>query len=98
MTAGLQCFNAQGQLIVDVTDSLPRFIGSVVTGTTAGSIAIPAFAGGRGFAYSLDTTGDAYPGSPDNRPIYQVSTTGLSWSFGTGPPNLKSFTLLYGVF
>ena len=97
MTAGLQCFSAQGQLIVDITDNLPRFIGSVFTGTAAGSIAIPAFAGGRGFAYSTDTT-DTYPGDAVNRPIFQITASGISWSWGSGPPVQRPTTILYGVY
>lgn len=97
MPAGLQCFNAQGQLTVDITDNLPRFIGSVVTGTSPGSISIPAFASGRGFAYSTDFS-DFNAGDAVNRPIFQVSTSGISWSWGSGPPILRSIIILYGVF
>jgi hypothetical protein len=97
MPAGIQIFDAQGVLIVDITDNLPRFIGSVYTGTSPGSIAIPAFSGGRGFAYSTDTT-DTYPGDAVNRPIFQVTTSGISWSWGSGPPAIRPTTILYGVY
>lgn len=97
MPQGMQVWDANGVLIMDITDNLPRFIGSVNTGVIAGSVAIPDFAGGRGFAYSTDVTG-TYPGDAVNRPIFQVSTSGISWDWGSGPPTRRSTTILYGVF
>lgn len=38
MPAGLQCFDAQGRLILDVTDRMGRVVGSVLTGNTSGSV------------------------------------------------------------
>lgn len=97
MPQGMQVFAADGSLVMDITDNLPRFIGSINTGTTAGSINIPEFAGGRGFAYSTDTA-DSQPFEAYNRPIFQVSTSGLSWSWGSGPPTYRAITILYGVY
>lgn len=82
---------------MDITDNLPRFLGSVNTGTSAGSLNIPEFANGRGFAYSTDVF-NTYPGDAVNRPVFQVTTSGISWSWGSGPPTLRATTILYGVY
>lgn len=97
MGQGLQVFAPDGSIVMDINDSLPRFLGSVNTGTNNGSINIPEFAGGRGFAYSTDTF-NTYPGDAVNRPIFQVSNLGISWSYGSGPPTRRDTTILFGVY
>lgn len=96
MSAGLQCFSATGELTVNVTDTLPRLIGSVSTGLNAGSIRVPAFADGRGFAFSMDA-GGYYPGEAVNRAQFVVTTAGIDWYFPAGSPRLKSIVIVYGV-
>lgn len=99
MAAGLQCFSSTGAQVVSITDNLCRFIGQIDTGTVAGSVAVPEFANGRGFVYTLDSGGTGFnPIEAVTRPNVEISTSGFSWSFPSGPPTLKSLPVIYGVF
>lgn len=45
MTAGLQVWDANGVLVLDITTRLTRLVGSLDTGTSNGSFALPDHSG-----------------------------------------------------
>lgn len=93
MTAGLQCFDASGQLTLDVTTRLGRIIGQVQTTGSAGSLTAPGFSQGEPFFCLLPI---AYPGAGASGgtvwPKVSISGQTLSWSSGS------QAYLLYGVY
>lgn len=97
MTAGLQCFSPSGELVVDITDNLCRFIGKIMTGTANGTLNVPEFSSGRGFVYTIDS-GGANPMEAITRPNVELTSTGFKWTFPSGPPSRKSLPVIYGVY
>lgn len=93
---------ATGNIILDITDRLTRVIGVFNSGSAAGSLNVPAFAMGAGWAAVLEA--QLPPSSPStlySYPIISISGTTLSWSF----PNYQgqSITIIpcdiiYGVY
>lgn len=91
-----------GNIIVDITDRLTRVIGLFNSGSSAGSISVPGFALGAGWAAVLES--QLPPSSPStlySYPIISINGTMLSWSF----PNYQgqSITIMpcdiiYGVY
>jgi len=63
MSQGIEVWNASGQKILSVTDSITRVLGVVtIDGTQqSGTITIPEITSARGWSFSLRTT-TAYPG------------------------------------
>lgn len=101
MTAGLRVRDPNtGVIIVEITDRLTRILGQVYTGTTAGSIQVPQFALGSGFAVIQEPP----PPNPNIANIYRfprafVSGTTLSWDFpGNGVHPAVGAVIQYGVF
>jgi len=87
MPAGLQCLDANGNLVVDLTTRMTRLIGQV-NQATAGSMSVPAFSQGTPFVMPvIDQNGVMYP---QQIPIPTVSGTTLSW-----PANSNFF---YGTY
>lgn len=97
LSAGLQCFSPAGNLVVDITDNLCRFIGQTVTGTADGALTVPEFSSGRGFVYTMDS-GGINPMEPVTRPMVELTPTGFKWTFPSGPPARKSLPVIYGVY
>lgn len=100
MAQGLQVFNAQGVVVLDITDRLTRIIGQVYTGTTPGAIGVPEFAQGFGSPWAFVQQRNASANQFGRRcaRVYINGTT-LSWDF----PGLNSWEILpaviqYGVF
>lgn len=108
MPAGIQTFDASGNLILDLTDRITRLIGSVVTGTVAGSIVVPEFSQGTPFFAVVDTGvlsgGWDYTGSGTAPMVPTISGTTLSWDRPRNAPgaayhsNPRSVTIFYGVY
>jgi hypothetical protein len=100
MAYGFQCFNAQGQLIVDITDRLTRIIGEVYTGTSNGSINVPEFSlGGTPWVFIQqdNTNNNQFQGRRQVRA--SVSGTTLSWTFeGLTKWPANPATIQYGVY
>ncbi|SFM09004.1 hypothetical protein [Pelosinus propionicus] len=91
---GLQCWDANGNLILDVTDRLTRVLGQFETGTTSGSITDNSLTTGTPWMIShRKPTAIA-----DHKAQCVVTFSGkvLSWSFGTGVA--ISHKITYGVF
>ena len=85
MAAGLQCFDASGNICFDSDINTTRILGSLNTGTTNGSITVPEFATKKGWAainyIATDTSGFG-PLYMSSLPQVSISGTTLSWSFG----------------
>jgi hypothetical protein len=95
MGQGLECYNANAQLILGTGDSISKVIGTVTTQqNVAGSVTVPDMAGGvRVFIakYTEPPMGPIY----QSVPRCQVSVSGrtISWSAGRGP-----IFFSYGVY
>lgn len=95
---------ATGTIILDITDRLTRVIGVINSGSAAGSVSIPAFSLGGGWAAVLES--QLPPSSPStlySYPIVSIDNVNLtlSWSF----PNYQGQTvtiipcdIIYGVY
>ncbi len=96
MPAGLQVWNAAGQLIFDISTRASRVLGLVnITGGVDGSVANPDFAQGDPYWQCVQTVGlsTLYFGVT---PAFSFSGTTLSWSFDGLPDN--DCLLIYGVY
>lgn len=92
MPAGVQTFDAAGNIIVDITTRITRVSGivSIPAGST-GSVAVPNASQGTIWYAFLHTSGDRY------YPVVTVSGGTISWTPSTqGTPANKS--LIYGVY
>lgn len=94
MTAGLQTWDAQGNLIIDITTRLSKLVGSVEV-NEPGSIAVAVPDGNELWATLL------LHGWPDlsaqNFPSVTISGNVLSWAYA-GSANRVTATMLYGVY
>lgn len=95
MPAGLQVWDAAGNLVVDITTRLSRFLGSVNSGTSAGSISVPDLVQGTPFYFVIISGGAVPVGSFG--PEVTFSGTTMSWTFAPGRTPLAA-TIFYGVF
>lgn len=79
MPAGLQVFNADGSLQIDIDSRLLRTLTHVSTGTTDGSATVIGAAQGSVVGIAVD--------SPESgvTPTVTNSGTTVSWSFGSAP-------------
>lgn len=96
MPAGLQVFNAQGVDILDITSNLGLHLGTIETGTKAGSIVVPGFAQGTPF-YMIQGENPAYAGT-NAVPNVTISGTTLSWSWPHQYGYFSSVIIIYGIF
>lgn len=80
MPAGLQVFDAQGNIVLDATHRIGKIIVSINTGTTNSSIVVPDLANaGQPFTY---TTVDAdYFAEWYAYPDIKITGTTVSWTF-----------------
>lgn len=91
-----------GNIIIDITDRLTRVIGLFNSGSTGGTINVPAFALGAGWAAVLES--QLPPQSPStlySYPIVSISGTTLSWSFPNyqgQPITIVPCDIIYGVY
>lgn len=100
MPQGVEVYDAQGRLVFGVTDRLTRIIGQVSTGTTAGSISVPAWALGLGTPWVFVQQRNASANLFGKRTVRaDVSGTTLSWSFeGLASWEALPAVIQYGVF
>ncbi|CAG9184322.1 hypothetical protein CURE108131_25185 [Cupriavidus respiraculi] len=87
----LEAFNADGSLNFGSGDRLGRVVGTQWTGTSDGSINVPAFAQGTGFAIAMPAAGSGV-----FVPRISVSGTTLSWTFDSPIYRAPSY-IFYGV-
>lgn len=90
MPAGLQVWDASGQLVIDLANRLTRIIGMVDTGGTSGSISVPGFSQGTPF-YAVVPL-NAYLDSYQLTARASVTGNTLSWTSGV------SSRIIYGVY
>jgi hypothetical protein len=91
MPAGLQVFDAAGNLEIDVTTRLTRILGSATVNST-GSVDVPEFAeGSPWYVVTVDPT------TPYAEPGITFSGTALSWDYG-GATFRATVTIIYGVY
>lgn len=94
MPQGLQCWDASGNLVLDVTDRLTRVLGTFNTGTTDGSITDPALTTGTPWYVSIGFDNYFYYGEMGC--IITVVGSTLSWTFQSGTKSDKK--IMYGVY
>lgn len=99
MPQGLQCFDVNGNLILDITDRLTRVLGIFETGTSNGSLNDPNLANGAPWVYKYhQISTDIYNARPIN--VYVTGTT-IYWEFDSARESqdaLLSYGIVYGVF
>jgi hypothetical protein len=102
MPAGLQCFDASGNLVVDITSRLPRFVGSAAVGPgNTPSVSNANLAAGTVWYAFQPSQIWGFINMDVSRPIFSVSGTTISWvySAGAGTHNMQiPGTLFYGVY
>lgn len=88
-----------GLVTLEITDRLTRTIGSFNTGTAGGSINVPAFAEGAGYACILEAP------DPSNNlntfyrfPRVTISGTTMSWDFPGNGTEPIACQVEYGVY
>jgi hypothetical protein len=94
MAAGIQCFDASGNLLVDVTSRLARIVGSAPV-TANGSVLVPT-AGDLFYAFQPFAIW-GFTNMNVLRPNFSVSGATLSWTYSAsaGP---QPFTITGLVF
>ena len=92
---GLQVFDANGALILDITDRLTRILGEVNTGAVAGSVTDSGLSSGTLWYIAFRVDGAMWS-SADADLAISISGTTLSWSYGTG--TAQNMTITYGVY
>nr|WP_092069553.1 hypothetical protein [Dendrosporobacter quercicolus]NSL47514.1 hypothetical protein [Dendrosporobacter quercicolus DSM 1736]SDL92505.1 hypothetical protein SAMN04488502_1011194 [Dendrosporobacter quercicolus] len=97
MPCGLQIWDANGNLTLDVTDRLTRVLGTFSTGTTDGSHTDAALAFGTPWIHATSS----YPYN-SYACQYTVSGTTISWTFIEGSPfnqdGKRPEYVIYGVY
>lgn len=100
MAAGMQIFDAQGRLVVDLSTRLIRWIGNVYV-NGAGSVTDSRLSQGN-VAFVFQQIGLFYHISGDTaRPNFNVSGNTISWSYSAGQTNYHtnmSGWLFFGVY
>lgn len=93
MPQGLQLFDGNGGVTLNITDRITRMVGSTTLPQNhgAGSVVVPEFARGTGFAMVLSTDG-LLSNSPYQATTVSISGTTLSWSTGSG------CTIVWGAY
>lgn len=92
MPAGLQVWDANGQMIVDTSTRLGRIVGVADITTATGSIIDANFADGAPFWVALPASNT----SPSFGPKFTFSGTTLSWDFEGR--TVSTHRVVYGVF
>jgi hypothetical protein len=97
MAEGLQVFDASGNKILDVSDSLTKYLYVATVGPGNGSVTVSGLAGFRPWftAYRLSSSTVAYLA-----PIFSISGTTVSWTYASGSPspNQAPMRLFVGVY
>lgn len=99
MAVGLKTWDASGNLMIDVTDRLMRFLGYVIipAGSGSGSVTNDGILTGVPFAIPVmfSSNGSGYYAGDNLYPLsYSFSGNVLSWTINAGQPDQ---VLQYGV-
>lgn len=95
MPQGLQIFDAQGNLIMDVTDRLSRVLGVVTTNAVAGSLVNADLTSGTPYHINSNADGTVV-NQQDAECVVTFSDTTMSWTYGAG--TARDTEIIYGVY
>jgi hypothetical protein len=103
MPAGLQCFDASGNLIVDITSRLSKICGvaTLPNPATNGAFTDPNLSNGTPWLSFQPTAIWGFINMDVSRPIFTISGNTISWTYSPGATgnNFKIVgTLFYGVY
>ena len=94
MPQGLQVFDENGNMTLDVTDRLTRVLGEFQTGKVSGSITDSNLSSGiPWYIIKNSSDGRGYKYAPF---LITFTSNGASWTFGSGTIVSKNIT--YGVY
>lgn len=102
MPQGLQVFDENGNVVVDITDRLIKYLGVVEINGTNGSLTNDELSEGDLWYYPLNIKNP--PPTPSihteyHAPIITKSGKNISWDYGSYQANTRlSMVLLYGVY
>lgn len=102
MAQGLQVFDADGNLVCDVTTRFTRILGSGRTGYADGSITDDKLKDGEVWAYVTGLHGKLND-TPPLPPIFSAQGNTLSWEFPVFDETLNNkaigdFSFVYGIY
>jgi hypothetical protein len=97
MAEGLQVFDAAGNKILDISDSLTKYLYVATVGPGNGSVTVSGLTGFRPWftAYRLSSGTIDYLA-----PIFSISGTTVSWTYASGSPtgNQAPMRLFVGIY
>ena len=97
MAEGLQVFDSSGNKILDISDSLTKYLYVATVGPGAGSVTVAGLAGGRPWftAYRLSSNATQYLAA-----LFTISGTTVSWTYAPGSPtgNQAPMRLFVGIY
>jgi hypothetical protein len=94
MAEGLQVFDSSGNKILDVSDSLTKYLYVATVGPGNGSVTVAGLAGGRPWftAYRFTFNSIQY-----FAPVFTISGTTVSWTY-SGSSNQAPMRLFVGIY
>ncbi|MDR2092267.1 MAG: hypothetical protein LBP58_02970 [Azoarcus sp.] len=95
MAYGLRIWDANGNVTLDVTDRLARYIGSVYTGTSDGSIVVPGMGGNIFYSISFSSSSMA---QFYTLPVVSISGDVINWVFERRADGTIPATIFYGRY
>lgn len=101
MPAGMQCWDAQGRLIVDFTTRLSRVMGSTHINGTAGSLNDPNIQQGQPFTIFQPDVLFQHISGDAPRPIITIAGQTISWTYSPAASSHHTPVpgwLFYGVY
>lgn len=98
MAAGLQVFNANGQLIVDLTTRMSRLIEVIDPGLSDGSKAFPSVNNSIAAILSDYSAAQSGSGGAGALPVVSVSGNTVSWTFNGAAQQYRMYSkiLVFG--
>lgn len=89
-----------GVIVLEISDRLTRIIGNINSGSSPGSISVPGFAYGEGWAAVVEGVNpNAALFSRVRYPRISISGTNLSWDFPGIPQDpIVACLIVYGVY
>jgi hypothetical protein len=99
MPAGLQTFDAAGNIVIDTSTRVGTLLGTVDTGKSNGFVAVPEFSLGTPFwsISGLDSSYTMY--APSIEAGYLDGVYRIRWTFNVSGANYNNtFRITYGVY
>ncbi|WP_115720204.1 hypothetical protein [Gallaecimonas mangrovi] len=106
MAIGMQAWDANGNLIFDLTSRVGRILGTVSNAASSGTITNAQFSTGTPFCIPICNYSSGWSannlGSTTAMPLVSFSNNTMSWqqseAYTSDPESGISVTLLYGVY